>query len=156
MSDIGPSWSSCFSLYIYIEKFKNFLVRNKWTNFNIAWQECFFGDPLPRLFKPAWFVTSPLISGPAWTLRLQFTKYQQSYAPMKIFKKNFFVILLTLYIWGALNYIGAILCATSYYLPQAYNALLGSCWLLHQNRWAIWIEIHCSNRMTSRVKIAIL
>ena len=30
-------------------------------------------------------VTSPLISGPAWTLRLQFTKYQQSYAPVKIF-----------------------------------------------------------------------
>ena len=45
-----------FSLYIYIEKFKNFLVRNQWTDFNITWQECFFGDPLPRLFKPAWFV----------------------------------------------------------------------------------------------------
>ena len=39
------------SLYIYIEKFKNLLVRNQWTNFNIAWQECCFGDLLPRLFK---------------------------------------------------------------------------------------------------------
>ena len=45
-----------FSLYIYIEKLKNLLVRNQWTNFNITWQECFFGDPLPRLFKPSWFV----------------------------------------------------------------------------------------------------
>ena len=44
------------SLYIYIEKFKNLLVRNQWTNFNIAWQECCFGDLLPRLFKPSWFV----------------------------------------------------------------------------------------------------
>ena len=44
------------SLYINIEKFKNLLVRNQWTNFNIAWQECCFGDLLPRLFKPSWFV----------------------------------------------------------------------------------------------------
>ena len=40
-----------FSLYIYIEKFKNLLVRNHWTNFNIILQKCSFGDPLPRLFK---------------------------------------------------------------------------------------------------------
>ena len=43
-----------YFLYIYIEKFKNLFVRNQWTNFNITWQECFFGDPLPRLFKPSW------------------------------------------------------------------------------------------------------
>ena len=44
-------------------------------------------------------VTSPLISTPAWTLRLKFSKYQQSYAPMKIF--NFLgVIPLTVYIWS--------------------------------------------------------
>ena len=30
-------------------------------------------------------VTSPLISGSTWTLRLQFTKYQQSNTPMKFF-----------------------------------------------------------------------
>ena len=41
-----------FSLYIYIEIFKNLLVRNHWTDFNIILQKCFFGDPLPRLFKP--------------------------------------------------------------------------------------------------------
>ena len=41
-----------FSLYIYIEKFKNLLVRNHWTDFNIIWQKCSFGDPLGRLFKP--------------------------------------------------------------------------------------------------------
>ena len=41
-----------FSLYIYIENFKNLLVRNHWTNFNIILQKCSLGDPLPRLFKP--------------------------------------------------------------------------------------------------------
>ena len=40
------------SLYIYIENFKNFLVRNHWTDFHIILQKCFFGDPLPRLFEP--------------------------------------------------------------------------------------------------------
>ena len=40
-----------FSLYIYIENFKNLLVRNSWTEFNVTWQECCFGDLLPRLFK---------------------------------------------------------------------------------------------------------
>ena len=42
-----------FSLYIYIENFKNLLVRNGWTEFNVTWQECCFGDLLPRLFKPS-------------------------------------------------------------------------------------------------------
>ena len=42
-----------FSLYIYIENLKNLLVRNQWADFNITWQECFFGDPLTRLFKPS-------------------------------------------------------------------------------------------------------
>ena len=41
-----------FSLYIYIENFKNLLVRNHWTNFHIILQKCIFGDPLPKLFKP--------------------------------------------------------------------------------------------------------
>ena len=45
-----------FSLYIYIENFKNLLVRNHWTDFNIILQECLFGDPVPRLFKPSGFV----------------------------------------------------------------------------------------------------
>ena len=40
-----------FSLYIYIENFKNLIVRNHWTDFNIILQKCSFGDPLPRLFK---------------------------------------------------------------------------------------------------------
>ena len=45
-----------FSLYIYIEKFKNLLVRNHWTDFNIILQKCPLGDPVPRLFKPFGFV----------------------------------------------------------------------------------------------------
>ena len=45
-----------FSLYIYIENFKNLLVRNHWTDFNILLQKCSFGGPLPRLLKPFGFV----------------------------------------------------------------------------------------------------
>ena len=45
-----------FSLYIYIENFKNLLVRNHWTNFNLMLQNCSFGDLLPRIFKPFGFV----------------------------------------------------------------------------------------------------
>ena len=45
-----------FSLYICIENFKNLLVRNHWTDFNIILQNCSFGDFLLRLFKPFGFV----------------------------------------------------------------------------------------------------
>ena len=45
-----------FSPYIYIENFKNLLVRNHWTDFHIILQKCSFGDPVPRLFKPFEFV----------------------------------------------------------------------------------------------------
>ena len=45
-----------FSLYIYIEKCKNLLVRNHWTDFHIILQKCSFSDLLPRLFKPFGFV----------------------------------------------------------------------------------------------------
>ena len=44
-----------FSLYIYIEKFKN-LVRNHWTDLHIILQKSSFGNPIPRLFKPFGFV----------------------------------------------------------------------------------------------------
>ena len=43
-------------IYMYIENLKNLLVRNYWTNCNIIWQKCSFGDPLLRLFKPFGFV----------------------------------------------------------------------------------------------------
>ena len=29
-----------FSIYIYIENFKNLLIRNHWTDFNITYQDC--------------------------------------------------------------------------------------------------------------------
>ena len=45
-----------FSLYIYIKNFKTLLLRNRWTEFNVIWQECCFGDLLPRLFKPSWYI----------------------------------------------------------------------------------------------------
>ena len=52
----GRQRAGLISLYIYIENFKNLLVRNHWTNFNIILQKCSFGDPLPKLFKPFGFV----------------------------------------------------------------------------------------------------
>ena len=52
----GRQGQGLFSLYIYIENFKNLLVRNHWTNFNIILQKCSFGDPVARLFKPFGFV----------------------------------------------------------------------------------------------------
>ena len=57
-----------FSLYIYVENFKNLLYRNHWTDFNITWQNCFLGNPLPRLFKSSWFVkkTWQLEGGVGW------------------------------------------------------------------------------------------
>ena len=45
-----------FSQYIYIENFKNLLLRNCWIKFNVTWQECCFGDLLPRLFTPSWYI----------------------------------------------------------------------------------------------------
>ena len=56
-----------FSLYIYIENLKkNLLVRNHWTNFSITWQKCFLGDPLPKLFRPSWFVKNMAARGWAY------------------------------------------------------------------------------------------
>ena len=52
-----------FSLYIYIENFKNLLVRNHWTDFHIILQKCSFGDPLPRLFRPFGFVKNMAARG---------------------------------------------------------------------------------------------
>ena len=54
--NIATRGQGLFSLYIYIENFKNLFVRNQWINFNIILQKCTFGDPLPRLFKPFRFV----------------------------------------------------------------------------------------------------
>ena len=51
-----PGGWGLFSLYIYVENFKNLLVRNHWTDFHIILQKCSFGDPVPRLFKPFGFV----------------------------------------------------------------------------------------------------
>ena len=45
-----------FPIYICTENFKNLLVRNHWTDFNIILQKCSFGDPLTRLFKQFGFV----------------------------------------------------------------------------------------------------
>ena len=44
-----------FPIYLYRKLYKN-LIRNNWKDFSVTWQKYFFGDPLPRLFKPSWFV----------------------------------------------------------------------------------------------------
>ena len=36
--NIAARGRGLFSLYIYIENFKNLLVRNSWTEFNVIWQ----------------------------------------------------------------------------------------------------------------------
>ena len=51
-----PGGGAYLPYIIYIENFKNLLVRNHWTDFNIILQKCSFGDPLGRLFKPFGFV----------------------------------------------------------------------------------------------------
>ena len=51
-----PPGAGLFSLYIYIENFKNLLVRNHWTDLNMILQKCSFDDPLLSLFKPFEFV----------------------------------------------------------------------------------------------------
>ena len=52
-----------FSLYFYIENFKNLLVRKHWTDLNIIRQKCFFADPLQRLFKLSEFVKKHVCQG---------------------------------------------------------------------------------------------
>ena len=52
----GRQGAGLISQNIYIENFKNLLVRKHWTDFNIILQKCSFDDPLPRLFKPFGFV----------------------------------------------------------------------------------------------------
>ena len=59
--DMATIGQSLFSQYIYKEIFKTLLVRNHSTDFNITWQECSFGDPLPRLFKQSLFVKNWLL-----------------------------------------------------------------------------------------------
>ena len=49
--NIAARGRGLISLYIYIENFKNLLVRNHWTDFINTWQKSFLGDSLPRLFK---------------------------------------------------------------------------------------------------------
>ena len=49
--DMAVRGRGVFSLYNYIKHFKNLFVRNHWTDFNITWQKCSFGDPHDALKK---------------------------------------------------------------------------------------------------------
>ena len=51
------------------------------------------------LFSQEGEVTSSLIPGPAWSLRLQFTKYQQRYTPMIFFLYFFDLFIFFIYLF---------------------------------------------------------
>ena len=44
----GGRWRGLFSLYIFMENFKNLLIRNHWTDFHMILQKCSSGDPVAR------------------------------------------------------------------------------------------------------------
>ena len=80
-----------FSLYIYIENFKNLLFRNHWTDFNIILQKCSFGGLLPRLFKPFGFIKKHGRQGAGLIFPILYRKLQKSSCqkPMDRFQYNF-------------------------------------------------------------------
>ena len=86
--NIAARGRGLFSLYIYIENIKNLLLRNSWTEFNVTWQECCFGDLLPRLFKPSWYVKNHGPQGAGLIFRLylhrKFFKFLLSHTPWPI------------------------------------------------------------------------
>ena len=45
-----------FSLYVYMENFKNLLKINQWPDFKIISQECSLGDPLSDSFKKSGYM----------------------------------------------------------------------------------------------------
>ena len=49
-------WAYFPFISIGIENLKNLLIRNHWTDCNIILQKYFFGNSVPRLFKPFGFV----------------------------------------------------------------------------------------------------
>ena len=59
----GRQGRGLFSLYIYMENMKNLLERNHWTDLNITWQKCSFGNPLPRWINQCWFVKKKWLPG---------------------------------------------------------------------------------------------
>ena len=100
--DSSKTWplgvSAYFFLYIYIEKFKNLLVRNHETHFNIIWQKCFLGDPLPRFFKQLWFVKKYGHQGAKLIFPIYFyRKFKKSYPhkPLDLFQYN----LVGMFLW---------------------------------------------------------
>ena len=81
-----------FSLYIYVENFKNLLVRNHWTDFHIILHKCSFGDPLQGLFKPFGFIKKHGRQGAGliFTIYLYRKLYKSScQKPLDRFKYNF-------------------------------------------------------------------
>ena len=49
-----PPGDGAYFPLVFIENFKNLLVRNHWADVNKILQKCLFGDPLPRLLKSSW------------------------------------------------------------------------------------------------------
>ena len=93
-------------------------------------------------------ITSCLIPGPAWSLGYSSPNTSRDMPQRNIFYFYFFIFIFFFFFFlfiyffffiffffffefhlqfisGAINYTGASFCATSYYLPRAYNAPLG-------------------------------
>ena len=119
-----------FSLYIYIENFKNLLVRNHWSDFNIFLQKCSFGDPLPKLFKPFGFVKNKAARG-----RGLFSLSGLSlvvYTRISISEKVYEDLPATLYPDVSVSYLG---CTLGVY--RSTGILVGSVYSLDQITWTL-------------------
>ena len=115
-----------FSLYIYIENLKNFLVRNHWTDFHISLQKNSFGNPLPRLFKPSGFVKKQGRQGAGLIVPIYlFRKLKKSSCqkPLDRFPYNFAEMFLW---WSASKIVQAIWIRQKTWLPGG-----GACFSLY-------------------------
>ena len=113
-----PGGGAYFLYIIYIENFKNLLVRNHWTDFNIILQKCSFGDPLPRLFKPFGFVKKHGRLG--WGLIFQLYLYRKlkkssCQKPLDLFPYNFAEMFLW---WSSTKIVQAIWIRQKTWLPR--------------------------------------
>ena len=61
-----------------IKNLKILLVQNRLTDFNIILQNCSFGDPLPRLFKPSGFVKKHGCQGAGLIFPILYRKLKRS------------------------------------------------------------------------------
>ena len=112
-----PGGGAYFPYIIYIENFKNLLVRNHRTNFNIILQKCSFGEPLPRLFKPFGFVKKHDHQGAGLIFRIYLYRKLKKFScqkPLDRFQYNFAEMFLW---WSSTKIVQAIWIRQKTWLP---------------------------------------